>query len=113
MIFAVSIVVCAALSLGVVPHCVSLRYFAAYCALCLYWMWIPFLSLLWNGVGVYFFLSSLIPNHLSLRSKSFEMDSRILFLLSSFLLFVPDLWLAILPSQCFNNDFPHLLSLHS
>ena len=58
------------------PHCFSLRYFAASCALFLWCMCSPFWSLLWKGVGLYFLLSSLIPSHLSLRSRSLETDSR-------------------------------------
>ena len=51
-------------------------------------MCFPYLSLLWKGVGVYFFFSSLIPSHLSLRSKSFEIASSTPLFLSFFLLFV-------------------------
>ena len=70
------------------PHCFSLRYLAASCALFLCCMCSPSAFLLWNGVGLYFLLSSLIPIHLSLMSKSFETDSMILCFLSSLLLFV-------------------------
>ena len=83
----VSIVPCCVLSVFV-PHCFSLRCLAASCALLLWCMCSPAAFLLWNGVGLYFLLSSLIPNHLSLRSRLFDTDSMILCLLSSFLFFV-------------------------
>ena len=67
------------------PHCVSLKYFAACCALCLCCMCSPSLSLLWYGVGVYFLFKSFIPSHLSLMSRSLEIDSSTLLFLSSFL----------------------------
>jgi hypothetical protein len=70
---------------GSIPHCGSLEYFAANCALCLCCMCNPPSTLLWNGVGVYLLFTSLIPSHLSLRSKSFDIDSSIMFGLSSFL----------------------------
>ena len=63
----------------VFPHCVSLRYFAANYALSLCGMCFSYLSLLCNGVGVYFFFGSLIPSHLSLKSRFVETDSMILF----------------------------------
>ena len=71
-----------------VPHCFSLRCFAVSCALFLCCMCIPSAFLLWKGVGVYFLFKSLIPNHLSLMSSSFDTDSIILLFLSSLLLFV-------------------------
>ena len=61
-----------------VPRCCSLRYFAASCALSLCCMCCPCAYLLWNGVGLYFLLGSLIPSHLSLMSSSLESDSIIL-----------------------------------
>ena len=68
-----------------IPHCFSLRCFAASCALLLWCMCSPAAFLLWNGVGLHFLLSSPIPNHLSFRSRSFDTDSMILcfFVLSS------------------------------
>ena len=74
------------------PHCVSLRYVAACCALCSRCMCIPSLSLLWYGVGVYFLFRSLIPNHLSLVSRSLEIDSSILHFLSSLLVLINSLF---------------------
>ena len=71
-----------------IPHCFSLKCFAASCALLLWWMCSPSWFLLWKGVGLYFLLGSLNPSHLSLRSRSLETDSIILCFLSSFLLFV-------------------------
>ena len=70
-----------------VPHCFSLKCFAASCALLLWCMCSPCAFLLWNGVGLYFLFSSLIPIHLSLRSSSLETDCIILCFLSSLLLF--------------------------
>ena len=76
-IIGVVIIFCVSASVFV-PHCCSLRYFAASCALCLCCMCCPCAFLLWNGVGLYFLLNSLIPNHLSLMSSSLESDSIIL-----------------------------------
>ena len=86
-IIGVSICSCNAASLFI-PHCVSLKCFAASCALCLCCICSPAAFLLWKGVGLYFLFSSLIPSHLSLRSRSFETESIILCFLSSLLLFV-------------------------
>jgi len=86
-IIGVSFCSCRASSLFV-PHCFSLRCFAASCALLLWLICSPSAFLLWKGVGLYFLFSSLIPIHLSLRSNSFDTDSIILCFLSSLLLFV-------------------------
>ena len=83
------------------PHCVSLKYFAANCALLSCVICCPSLSLLWYGVGLYFLLNSLIPNHLSLMSRSFDTDSRILVFLSCFLLCMNSL-------LCCRNSFGFL-----
>ena len=71
-----------------VPHCFSLKCFAASCALFLWFMCSPSAFLLWKGVGLCFLFGSLIPIHLSLRSSSFDTDSITLCFLSPLLLFV-------------------------
>ena len=86
-IFGVVIMFCGCASV-LVPHCRSLKYFAASCALSLCCMCCPCAFLLWNGVGLYFLLSSLIPSHLSLMSSSLESYSIILHVLSSLLFFM-------------------------
>ena len=70
-----------------VPHCFSLKCFAASCALVCVVCVLLLHFLLWKGVGVYFLFRSLIPSHLSLISSSSDTDSIILPFLSSLLLF--------------------------